>query len=162
MLRTMMTATAGAISLLLCACSTPITSTITYYTPDPALTSENAATIIGSKQENPHIFVMDVRVFVPAIDGMITKIGSYTWDQPLLVPPGTHMVRISMWRGDRGMIIEPFVELEAGKTYVARAKIDSHTTATIWLEEIGTGREQARTPGRIGIARPAMAPIIVR
>ena len=144
----------------------PLPSLAEYVTP-PDLTSETAATISGSRIDTPNMFIGDVRVFVALIDSMRLPQGDEPQATLHLVTPGTHYVRILMQRKTTltsqafYASTEQFVELEAGKVYVARGEFKDRE-ASIWIEEVGNATEQARAATTIRTLRPpVVVPIII-
>lgn len=154
-----------AAALVAAGCNTA--PPITYYEQDATLTPETAATLTGSKSENPNIFVGDIRVFVTHIDSAVTRPGEAYQDTLFLVKPGTRYIRIVMHRRATGTSYaftastEQFVELEVGKIYVVRGELKGRREASIWVDEVGSAREQARAAAPVTVIRPVVVPIII-
>ncbi len=137
--------------LFTAGCNTPTSPPPKDYIPEAGLTTATAASLSGSKVENPNFLSGDLRVYITHIDNARTQLaGDYPdQDTVILVKPGTHYVRIILtrkdfWRSLRfSACSEQFVELEAGKTYVARGELKGRES-TLWLDEVGTAKEQAR------------------
>ena len=146
-----------AAALLIAGCNSTPARPVTPYMPASDLTAENAASLTGSRLENPNILVGDVRVYVTHIDSAPTQGPGYPDpDKILLVPPGTHYVRMILARNDfwrsrsSHACIEQFIELEAGKVYVARGELKGRE-ANLWLDQVGSTNEQARTTAGVSI-----------
>jgi hypothetical protein len=125
--------------------------------PASDLTAENASSLTGSRLENPNILVGDVRVFITHIDNTPTQgAGHPDKDTVLLVKPGTHYIRMILTRKDvwrpRSFLAcaDQFIELEAGKLYVARGELKGRE-ANLWLDQVGSTNEQARTKAGVSI-----------
>jgi hypothetical protein len=137
------------------------------YVQPANLTSENAATIAGSRVENSNLFIGDVRIFVSIFDNTRTPIGEDPQSALFLVNPGTHSVRIFLHRNATPTSqahyawTDQSVELEAGKMYVARGELRSGN-ALLWMEEFRTASKQAGalTPVRT-LKPPIVVPILI-
>jgi hypothetical protein len=160
MRNTLRTAALAAV-LLTAGCSTANGPTfpakpVIAYAPAADLTTENAASITGSKIENANVLVGDVRVYVTHIDSEPTQRSGTDQDQVLLVKPGTRYVRMVLTRRDfwNGRSFhacaEQFIELTAGKVYVARGELKGRA-ANLWLDEMGSTNEQARATAGVSI-----------
>jgi hypothetical protein len=161
---------AGALGLLSASCATP-SAPVKDYVAEPGLTAETAATLTGSKVENPNILTGDIRLYIVHIDSARTHsgLGYPDQDKIFLVKPGTHYIGITLHRAmtffnanSYYASTEQFVELEAGKTYVVRGELKSRREAVIWIDEVGTTREQGRTSASVWMPRPVVVPIMVR
>jgi hypothetical protein len=158
-----------ATALLIGGCNTAPPAKI--YTQDADLTVDSAATLTGSKVENPNALIGDVRLYVTHIDSARTHTGFGYPDQDkiFLVKPGTHYIGITLHRSmtffnasSYYASTEQFVELEAGKAYVVRGELKNRNEAVIWIDEVGTTREQGRASARVWVPRPVVVPINVR
>jgi hypothetical protein len=91
----------------------------------PDISSDAAATIIGSKIANSNAMTADVRVYLIAVDGILTGAGPFGWDNKMKILPGLHNIEfgvatVSAFR-DAGGFIKTRARLEAGKTYSLQA-----------------------------------------
>jgi hypothetical protein len=170
MLNTLRRAMLAAV-LFTAGCNTPTSPPPKDYIPEAGLTADNAATLTGSKAENPNILIGDVRLYVTHIDNARTHtgLGYPDQDKVFLVKPGTHYIGITLHRSmtffngnSYYASTEQFVELEAGKAYVVRGELKSRKEAAIWIDEVGSTREQGRTSASVWVPRPVIVPIIVR
>lgn len=146
----------GAMCLFAVGC-TP-TVPVKYYVPEPGLTAANAATVTGSKIENSSLLAGDLRIYVTHIDSAVAHKEVQGHDETFLVKPGTHYLRIFLrrhdtWRNNSFYAqTEQFVELEAGKIYIARGELKGRE-ATLWLDEVGGTNEQARADTGVAVVR---------
>lgn len=109
------------------------------YTAPPSLTSASGATVTGSREENPHLLIKDMRTGISSIDGLATGLGTLDWDQPILVTPGKHMVQVYSRYGQSGGGIATQMAFEAGKTYAVQGQRKGQHAAMVWLVDKTTG-----------------------
>jgi hypothetical protein len=112
------------------------------YAPEPSLTSQNGATLFGSRETNPVPLGADARNYIAAVDDKRTGIVPIEWDTPLLVSAGSHAIRIARSHGAMGGSVTMQLVLESGKSYVVRAEQRDFRGfhATVWVEEQGSGQ----------------------
>ncbi len=141
------------ISALLVGCVAPPPK----YAPEPSLTPQTGATIIGSREENPIPVAPNARNFVMAVDGKTTgkgvfdldnpvfasRVGDgvFEWDKPVLASPGPHTIQVGRRLSPFGGSVAMQATVEGGKTYVVRGETrGNNSRAILWIEEQGTGR----------------------
>ena len=128
-------ACAIGIVLAVAACTPPANR----YIPDPSLTAETGATVVGSEDASPNPFRGDLRTVISSIDGRGTGNSIFDWDKSILVAPGTHTIAFSSKQGNGHGGLTTQLTFEAGKAYVLRGQRNGLRRATVWLEEQGSG-----------------------
>jgi len=111
------------------------------YRAPPDLTPETGAVLKGSRTPVASPLAEDVRAIVTAVDGQLTANGRYEWDQPILVPPGSHLLQLAALQGQIKVEAAIRVSLEPHQEYVVRLQgpSDAGQPAFIWLEDTGSG-----------------------
>lgn len=120
---------------------------VDYYKPPVGVTPTTAATLMGSRAENPSPFRKDLRAYVARIDGKLTGGGPNAWDQPVLITAGKHDIAIGVAGGEnmfasnsRFGLVEARATLQTGMTYYLRAAIRQESAlhgaqAVAWIED---------------------------
>jgi hypothetical protein len=139
------------------SCATPNE----YRTP-PQLTAQTAATIIGTKQENPDLLAGDLRVYHVAIDKQLTLAGTQGWDKPVLVSGGEHLITFGIAYGRKRIgFTEARINFEPGKTYVLQARRHGDWSAVGWIEERNGRPVSEEAVVSLSEGRPLFTPVFI-
>lgn len=155
-----------AIGLAFAACTT-----VQYYQSPEGLSSENAATVVGSKIEMSAAN-KDLRTMLTSIDGKpIGNRGRESWARPVLIPEGEHELLITVTGGEslikssRHGFITAKVRLKAGRAYVLRSAIRREgfrgAEAVAWVEEESGVPVTQEVQFRMTYPPPTVMPIII-
>lgn len=109
------------------------------YQPPPDLAPDATATLTGSKVANPIPTFADQRTDVVDIDGKATMSRIYDWDTVYRLAPGQHTVRMRFSEGTFDGIFDSRIDVEAGKSYVARCRKPSFMSVQCWIEDQAAG-----------------------
>jgi len=127
---------AALLALMLSACAT-VDPNIKYYEPSPGTTSENGATIIGSRV--PQSFPLDYQTaYILGISGVPIRGGKAAFAEPVVLAPGAHRVAIAWTQGSLFGSTTVQLNVKAGDQFVIKHQRVEKEVARIWLEETKT------------------------
>lgn len=128
------------------------------YAAPASLTPEVAASLIGSKTENPGVFSDDIRTYHVAIDTKLTLAGPHGWDTPVEVSPGVHTIKIGVSRGQNFGFGDTSADFKSGGNYTLRSQMSDPMDATAWVEDGSGNVVSAKVP--VKLSAPCMTGIL--
>jgi hypothetical protein len=127
---------AGA--LLTASCAQP---SVVYYEPPPALTANQAVSVVGSKDPKFLLQSSEYRL-VWAVDGKVVENSAYRWSEPLLITANEpHRLSLGYgWGATSGFTDVDFIARPGTQVVVKAENVDPDHLARMWLEDAATGQ----------------------
>ena len=117
--------------VFLSACQT---TPVNYYKPPTQSDTQEVSSLIGSRVKPDNIFHDYETTYVLAIDGLPVKGARGSFNTPVYIEAGKHVVQIANKQGTLLANVAFDIDVKGGEKYVARTEVLDLENIRVWIE----------------------------